>query len=699
MRMPKIVRCLLVLVLALVIGAGVQKAKAAEEETSTTQAEEGTSEKAPTEEEISEEPAEVLGLEEIVVTATRTEVEIADVPASVTVIGRQEVEASPVQRVDDILRMVTGLDVDFHYGMHTIASARPVNFRGTGGYGQRTLVLIDGVLQNNPLNNWVEWSVIPKEVIERIEIVRGPASALYGSSAMGGVINIITRKPTEPRVTSFEQTFGSMGTWSSRLTQEGKTGRWTYLVTGRHEETDGYIASKPKMAWDIKRYREEDRMFGKLTYDIDESSAVDLAFSHYFADKGLGRKFFYGSSTNNKGWISWVKAGEKVDWKAHVSVNHIRWSSFHDQAPPFNFLYHHEVMPMLGLEGGVQSSIELSDRNKLTLGVDCAHNSFKRDDEFYTVARSAGARGKQHVLSPFVNAESRFADERLVVNLGGRYDWIEGYDGENYDTNPVPHPPYANDFPTEKWSQFSPRLGLAYHLGESTTLKSSIGGGFRAPSLYELYVTDLRGPLYLECNPQLDPEKITSFDLGIEHLLLEKVWSKLTLYQSHAKDFIGFNTITPTHWQSDNITKVRMRGIEAELDWRVSGEWSCFASYTSNESEIREYVTDPTVEGNYLPYTPRNKYGLGLSYANPELFDLTATYNYHTKRYADNQNTTELESYPMFNLSLARQMGKYCKLGLNVENLLDEEYTLYKGIAQDTVAPGRVVSASLTVTF
>lgn len=142
-----------------------------------------------------------------------------------------------------------------------------------------------------------------------------------------------------------------------------------------------------------------------------------------------------------------------------------------------------------------------------------------------------------------------------------------------------------------------------------------------------------------------------------------------------------------------------MRGIETELDWRVTDEWSSFANYTYNESEIREYTTNPAVEGNYLPYTPHQKLGLGLSYANPELFDFKVLLNYKDRRYADNDNTSELESYYTLDLVISRQFGRYCKFSLRVENLFDEDYTVYKGTDQDTVAPGRVITVSANIKF
>ena len=638
-------------------------------------------------------------LGEIEVTATRTKRTVKDVPSSVTVITRQDIEASPFEKVEDILRANTGVNVDYHYGMHTVSGNRPVNLRGTGGYGDRTLVLVDGIPQNNANNGWVEWSQIPKESIERIEVVRGSFSALYGSHAMGGVINIITRKPEKTRETIIEQKYGSMNTSTTKLVQNGRTGKFRYYLTAGYEETDGYKGTEPEKVYDIKRFEQEDKVLAKLMYDIDDTSSVTLGFSRYHNKIGRGREYFYGYTENNRTWLTWSRDGEKIDWQVLCYVNNDEWDAYFDKSPTYDCLYSNEKLPMLGLGGSIQSSIDLSVQNTLTWGIDYKHGDLDKKDKYYTVLRSGGVNGKQDLTSPFLNDEVRLLDKHLIVSLGGRYDQIKAYDGENWDTKPTPLPAYANDFPSKKWSEFCPKLGAVYHLSEVTTLKSSIGEGFKAPSLYELYTSLTRGPLYIQCNPELKPEKIVSYDLGVEHRFRTNLSGKLTLYQSQAKDFIGYNTLSATRWERDNITNLRIQGVETGLVLQINPVWTCSVDYTYNKSEIRKYIPDPTVEGNYLAETPHNTYRTEISYHNSKMFDLKAILNHLDKRYADNQNTSPLEAYSTFSLGASIQFSKYSQFSLTVENLFDKEYTLSKGADQDLLAPGKVVSVSLNINF
>jgi len=233
-------------------------------------------------------------LGEVVVTATRDEVSLRDVPASVSVIASEDIRMSPFEKTEDVLRTVPGVEVRMHYGVHTIAGTRPVNIRGVGGYGDRTLVLVDGVPQNNANNGWVEWSQIPLDYVERIEVVKGPFSALYGSNAMGGVINIITKEPSKDRETVIEGRYGSLSTWSTKATQSQRIGRVGYYISSKYEDTDGYIATKPQKSYDTKRYRKENNYIGRIALDLDDIQNLYLVFQVTMPVWGVEENFSMG---------------------------------------------------------------------------------------------------------------------------------------------------------------------------------------------------------------------------------------------------------------------------------------------------------------------------------------------------------------------------------------------------------------------
>lgn len=635
---------------------------------------------------------------EIVVTASRSKSNPNDAPNSITIITSDDIKSSPFEKVEDILRGTAGVNVNFDYAINIVAGNRPVNLRGTGGYGERTLVLVDGIPQNNAYNGWVEWSQIPKESIERIEIVRGPASALYGSNALGGVINIITKKPELSRETIFQQSYGSMNTYISNLIQNGKIGQFRYYLDFQYEESDGYIGTDPKKSYDIKRYRKEDRILTKLMYDFDEHSKMTLGFSHFYANRGGGREFLYGYNNNNRFWLNLTKDSQKINWLVSLKANNDKWTNLFDTAP-YTFHYYKQTIPALGLGASIQSTIKLLDKDTLVAGIDNNKSNLEIHNKYYTVLRTAGAQGTQTSIAPFVNNEARLLDDRLIATLGGRYDWIKSSDGKNWDSKPTPLPAYRNEFPSMTWRNFSPKFGLAYHPDKTTTLKTSASAGFRAPSLYELYTTYTMGTLIIDANPRLQPEKLLSYDAGIERQLMDKLTGKLTVYQSNARDYIDYNTLTRTHWITDNIAKVKIQGVETNLNWQLNNEFSALADYTHNKSQIIDFASDPTVEDNYLAYSPLNVYKFGVTYNKPDLLEVQTIVNYNGRRFDTNQNTNKISGYYTVNLSIARQFNKYSKLSLDAENIFDKDHIVYKGTTQDILSPGRVVNLSLKLSF
>jgi outer membrane cobalamin receptor len=277
------------------------------------------------EEEIKAEEKRVIKLDEISVTATRTVRPIIDVPSSVTVINTDQIEASPFERVEDILRTEVGIDNVRHYGSQTGGIKGPIDMRGvTGGITQRTLMLIDGVPQNDNANNsigWIAWSQIPKDAIERIEIVRGPSSALYGSEGLGGVINIITKKPKETREASLTFKYGESDTHSEEAFFSQKFEGFGILLNGQYEESDGFYMVEPKQYDDIERYRRSNRIFAKLSYDIDNVSDISFGFMRYEHKMNKGREFFYGEKEDYRYWLEYSRSGQKLDWKALAYVN------------------------------------------------------------------------------------------------------------------------------------------------------------------------------------------------------------------------------------------------------------------------------------------------------------------------------------------------------------------------------------------
>ncbi|MFP4108375.1 MAG: TonB-dependent receptor plug domain-containing protein [Desulfonatronovibrio sp.] len=655
-------------------------------------------------------------MDSIVVSTTRTEIPVSDTPQDVSVITREEIEASPFERVEDILRSVPGIYNFRHYGMQTNGIVSPLIMRGVGK--NRVLVLVDGVPQNDNFNNgiaWIAWGHIPKDTIERIEIVRGPTSSMYGSEGLGGAIHIITKDPEETRETFIQAQGGSADTYSGSGLYSQKFNDFGVMMAGGYEESDGFYMSDEPEDYNIKKYRDLGRFLGKATYDIGPDTEIAMSGLYYHYKAGQGRKYFYNKMDMDQYWMNFSHQGESIDIKAVAYLNRVDKTAFQDTAKDdFTSLFREEKMKGTYTWGAdLQGTFSPIEWAPVTLGLAFKEAVWKYNEDYPDSDRDAGARAKQMTISPFANMDLRFLDDDLIVNLGGRYDWIQTSDGKNWDTQgSAGKPPYDNKYGKNRESSFSPKLGLAYHLDDRTTFRASGGKGFRAPSLFELYKVHIRGggAMYREANPDLKPEEIWSYDIGAERYFTDNFWGKLTFYQSWAKDYIGSRLTgsspfaggkkTRNEYILDNISEVDIYGFYTELQWEPINYTTLFANYTFNISKVGKDSENKGLEGKYLPHDPRHALHFGVRYSNPSIFNLTLMANYYDKIYYDNENSLSPGSHFTVDASISRKFFDRLTLFLNIENIFDEEYEMFRSTTgPDTIAPGIVAHGGIKLEF
>lgn len=649
----------------------------------------------------------VYKLDDIVVSTSRSEIPVGDAPQSVTVLSGEDIMASPFERVEDILRAVPGVYNTRHYGAQTSGVSNPITMRGVGG--SRVLVLVDGVPQNDNFNNaiaWVAWGHIPKEAIERIEVVRGPASAMYGSEGMGGVIHIITKNPSAKRQTSVRAEAGTADTYAGHGFHSQKCGDFGMLVAGGYEESDGFYMTETIEDYTTKRSREAGKVFGKAVYDLDEVSRLSLSALYYDHETNKGREFFYDELRLGQYALNYSRdLGAGAGLKGLIYYNQADKSAFQDTAKDnYESLFREEESPSVNWGADFQGTLLLGDRTRMTLGTAFKEVSWDYDDEFVAGGRDEGAEGTQIFFSPFVNLDAHFMQDRLIVNVGARYDWMETTDGKNWDSKPDGGiAPYDNTYDTRKEADFSPKLGLTWHADDRTTFRASAGKGFRAPSLFELYKVHVRGggTSFRYANPDLDPEEIWTYDVGAERFLLDRLWGRLTFYQSFARDYIGTRLVnsyekngkTYNEYILDNISEVDIHGIEAELRWNILPDLVAFGNYTWNVSEVKEDDADPVQEGLYLTNDPRHKFHVGLTYRNPKIANFSVIYNrYLDKYYMVDDVTQARDDFWSLDLGVSRRFFDLATLYLNIENVFDS-------VDNAEIAPGAIYTCGLKVDF
>lgn len=661
-------------------------------------------------------PGDTISLDEVVVSASRTESKARNLPQSISIISAKEIIVSPYNNIEDIIRSIPGLYNFRHASLHTNGIVSPIEMRGVGQ--NRILILVDGVPQNSNFNNsiaWVAWGHIPKEAIERIEVIRGASSALYGSEGLGGVINIITKNPKETRKSGISAKAGNATTYGGNAFYSQKFGKFGVLASGGYENTDGFYMIDNPEEYNTLRYREKGQLFGKLTYDFSKKSKLGLSALYFNQDAGQGREFFSQELQLDQYSLDYSHLFNGIKLEGKAFINRANKTAYQDNAADnytslfreehFNNIYHTGV--------DIQGSLFKWQNIKMVLGGSYSQAYLNYNEDYPGSDRDGGSKGKQQFFSPFFLTDIKLFNDKVFVNLGLRYDNIQTSEGANWDTQAsAGKQAYDTLYNKQTRESFSPKAGITWHLSPKTIFRTSIGKGFRAPSLFELYKVHVRGggTYYRNANPELNPEHILSWDIGAEHFVSDKFRVSVSYYQSLATDYIGDRlmdsakfsggTKTRYEYELDNISEVKIHGIELEANWEPIQYFSVKGNYTYNISKIENDEENQSLEGNYLPNDPRHKIHFGLNYANPEIVNVFVGANAFAKIYYDNENTLEKDKYFTLDASVSRTFMNKLTIFANAENILNNEYPIFLSKSSgNTIAPGIIVLAGVKFEF
>ncbi len=520
----------------------------------------------------------------MVVTATRTEKKIIDVPASVEVITAKDLEKSGAAYVDDALKKVTGIAVSRTGGL---ANSKPVvTMRGVKS-GSDVLVLVDGQPMVNAYSGTVNWNDIPVESIEKIEVVKGPGSAIYGSNAMAGVINITT-KDSEKMHAKTSLTYGTNHTWIKKINVGDKVGKFGYDLyyqgTDSHTYSDmatasvkngvgtpngdGYkvvsnskgngqqaiVGKKSNKIWDEDNYK------GKLTYKFDDSKTLSLGYmktkneySYDYASHenwvskigtiytpenkkfSVSKSMFDGAPGGVDERIYTVGYSDK-DAKLHVNAgltDNRSWNGgVYSGGTYENDLSQYDSKRYTM---GVTKEAQLSNNDNAVFGVQYQHDKMNKvklkKTDFKTISQAG--EGKTDMYGIFFQDEHKFNDKVSLIGAL-RYDHWTVKDGRAYDINGMDDRPDSRSD-----SALSPKLALNYKFDDTQSAYISWGKAFSAPSLYDMFsgtVNTGSNKNVVIPNPGLKPQIITTTEAGYKKNIGEKTTVQMAVFHNKIKN-------------------------------------------------------------------------------------------------------------------------------------------------------------------
>ncbi|HEV8677062.1 MAG TPA: TonB-dependent receptor [Methylomirabilota bacterium] len=642
----------------------------------------------------SEPPVEA---EPVVISAGRVEQRLGEAPASVTVLTERDIQASAAQTVDDLLRQIPGFSLFRRSSsLVTHPTTQGVSLRGIGPSGSsRALVLQDGIPVNDPFGGWVYWSKIPRLGVERIEVVRGGVSSLWGNYALGGVVNIVSRPPP-PRSLLFEGSYGSHDTTNLDLLLSDVRGPLGVILEGNHFDTDGFkvVKKSQRGGIDIEADSSHDLFSGKVEYRVAPEASLFLSGSYFTEDRGNGTPL--QNNSTEAGQIATgghLRSPDGSDWWLTVfSQLQSFESTFSTQAADRNSetLALAQKVPTTAVGASLQWARRFGP-HYLTVGNDARWIDGETQEDVFAAGRFVRHRvaGGEQVLAGLFGQDIYALAEKWELVGGARVDYWRSFDGFRHEDPPAAGLPPSQRFPDREEVAVSPRLAVLFHPAPQTVVKASAYQAFRTPTINELFRPFRVRNDVTAANPDLDPERLTGGEVGVEHTFVRGLAGRLTGFWNEVEDPIVNVTLPEarrlpdcpagtTCRQRQNLDRTRIRGLEAELTYRPAAAWQLLTSYLYTDTEVVKASSVPALEGKRLAQVPRHQLSLGVQYRNPRLINVAVQGRFVSDQFEDDENTLTLRDFFVVDVVLSRAITKQAELFLAVENLFDRTIEVAK---------------------
>lgn len=609
---------------------------------------------------------ETPNLQELIVTGTRNATDIRHLPMTVSVVDRQTIEQSFQPSLLPVLtEQVPGLFVTSRgvmgYGVSG-GAAGGISLRGLSGSSGQLLVLIDGEPQYMGLFGHPIADACQSLMAERVEVLYGPASVLYGSNAMGGVINIVTRQMNEDGCKSNANLgYGSYNTLQSELSTRFRKGRLSGVLSGSYNRTDGHRTNMgfeqyggyAKLGYDFSDHWKASAGLNLTHFNASQPGSLQVPLSD--ADQRVTRGAASLRLENSYGQTSGALS-LFWNWGNHwVNDGYTPATDDANEPKPYRFRSRDN---MAGISW--YQSAQLFKGNRVTAGVDYFHFGGKAWNKYIAGERTGQrediADKQQDEVAGYVS---------LRQDIG---QWLT-FDGG-----------LRADHHSAMGTEWVPQAGLAFHLPNGADLKATAGKGFRYPTIREMY-------MFPPQNPDLKPESLWNYELAFSQRLpdgrLEYGANVFYLNGSNLIMTVPREGATPLNM---NTGKVENAGAELHASWRISSAWSAAANYSFLHME------HPVLAA------PKHKLYAGASYAHGRLFVATGLQyvnGLYTAISQGSSGTNPTDNFLLWNLRASYQATRSLSLWLRGDNLLAQRYEINAGYPM----PRATVMAGINIGF
>ncbi|HWA10965.1 MAG TPA: TonB-dependent receptor [Opitutaceae bacterium] len=639
--------------------------------------------------------AQTVVLAPEVVTAERTPQPPEQVAFSLRSLGGDVLRSAPTVTVDDALRSVPGFNLFRRSDSLTAnPTAQGVSLRGLGPSGaSRSLVLLDGVPLNDPFGGWVTWAMLPRESLDRAELVPGGGATAWGNASLGGVVQLLTDPVTGER-TRTAGTFGDFSTRSAEFEVTRPVGNGSFQLLGDDFATSGFslVAPERRGPIDVAAWSRHRWLAGRWRQPIGANLEATLSARTFqeFRDNGTPYQR-NGTRQNLFSFALAGQAGPAFAWNATAyrqdgsyastfsSVNATRTA----ETPASNQF----AVPATA-DGAAWTGVWTgADGSRTSVGADVRYVRGETRENFtfvsgaFTKLRIAG--GDQAFGGIFALREQPLRPD-LRLTVGARVDdWKEG-DGHRRESDVATGAVSRDDHYSDRdGHEFSPSVGLVWQPASAWRVRLAGQHAFRVPTLNELYRPFRQGTTVVETNPNLRTEHVTSGELGVDWsrgpvtLGGTGFWNDLHNEVANVTIARGpgtfpiFGTLAAggLGQQRLNLDRTRVRGLDLSAKWKAGEQLSLTADWLYDDATVLRADVSPALVGRRLPQVARNSAAFGAIWRAPGDITVTPRLRWIGRQFEDNENTLVLGETVVGDIALSRPLSKHVDLFLSVENV------------------------------
>lgn len=607
-----------------------------------------------------------IDIEKIVVTSSRSKEEIKNSTKGVTIIDEEDIQQSNAQTIPDLLRTEADVEIRDYNG-----TGKQVNV-DMGGFGEtgptNMLVLIDGRRVNAVDLSNTDWSQISLSQVERIEIVRGANSVLYGDNASGGVVNIITKKGSGKPTLSLESKGGSYQTSSTSLESSGSDKKTSYRVSAEYFNTDGY--------------RQNSQLFRKdfglqLGHEFDPLLNTNLTFGYHEDEYGLpgALKESELASLGRRATTKPNDTANSQDYFANLEIT----NDFQDRGALTTAISGR----VRSVDSDYISMSDVNDTQIVTLGLtpkytlksdllNCANTLIIGGDFYHTkdgiMDNNLFAKDKIEISKDtlaFYVQDQFHPTERLTIKAGARRE------ATGFVFNQLTE---ANLKQKSKTVDEAYEIGASYVYQEDSNVFANYSTSFRQPLVDEFFSTNSFAPFFPGgLNSSLSTQTGKNTEIGVRHSLTKKITGALSYFRHDISNEIFLN---PETYANSNYDKTLHQGVEFRTDIATSDSLGFFTTYTLTQAEFGK----GQFKGNQIPAVPMHKASAGIKITPNSRLRINVIANYVGSMYlvSDQANAfPKLNDYVTIDLNLRYSIQKDFELFINLNNILNEKYSEY----------------------